>query len=150
MQKLSPPFFPTLLIVFFASYLVNLFWEVSHSVLYNWTVLPLHNTVSFYVPKIMGATLGDAVMISAFFTAIALYRGGFFWLRFTRRGDYVFLVIAGFVAAILVELRAAANNSWTYGANMPLVWGIGLTPLVQLVCTSFVTLWILRNWYARS
>jgi hypothetical protein len=150
MHKLSPPFIPTLLAVFASSYLVNLFWEVCHSVLYDWSVLPLHDTVYFYVPKILGATLGDAVMISAFFAAIALYRGGFYWLRFTRRADYLFLVVAGFVAAIAVELRAAANHSWTYGSYMPLVWGIGLTPLVQLAITALATLWILRHWYAKS
>lgn len=150
MHKLSPPFASTLLAVFISSYLVNLFWEVCHSVLYDWNVLPLHDTVYFYVPKILGATLGDAVMISAFFAMIALYRGGFYWLRLTRRADYLFLAAAGLVAAIAIELRAAANHSWTYGPQMPLVWGIGFTPLVQLVITAFVTLRILRYWYAKS
>lgn len=147
LKKLSPSFVSVLCAVFAVSYLINLLWEVSHSVLYNWSILPLHNTVYFYVPKILGATLGDAIMLSVIFLVLAVYRTGFLWIRFTRRGDYIFLVCAGLLFAVVVELRAAHLHLWTYASSMPLVAGMGLTPLIQLAITGLATLWVLRHLY---
>lgn len=145
-KKISPSFLSVVTAVFAASYLVNLLWEVLHSVLYDWKLAPLRNSVSFYVPTILRATLGDAVIVMSLFIVVALWRGGFSWIRFTRRADIIFLVVTGLAFAVAIEERAMVYHSWVYTSSMPLVFGIGLTPLVQLAATSLTTLWIVKRW----
>jgi len=41
-------------------------------------------------------------------------------------------------------------NAWAYSARMPLVFGIGLAPLLQWLVVPVATLLIVRAWVART
>lgn len=139
-------FLPLFPVVFAVSFLLNLFWEVMHSVLYDWNAAPLENSVYFYVPRILYSTLGDGIVIALIFGFLSALNGGTAWVRMPRFRDMLFLVFSGLFFAVLIEIRAHAFNWWSYNGYMPLVFGIGLTPLIQLSITSLVTLWALRHW----
>lgn len=132
-------------IVFILSYLVNLFWEVTHSLLYNWNQLPLHNNIYFYIPKILGATLGDAVIILIIFLLNSLFRKGIDWIYSVDKRDYIIFILFGLIFAIGIEIRAIIMNLWTYNQYMPLIFGIGLTPLIQLSITGVIVLFYLQK-----
>ncbi len=129
-------------IVAVSTYLVNLLWEVAHSMLYNWNQLPLKNEVYFYIPKIMGATLGDVSVILTMFLINSIFRKGFTWISSPAKRDYIALVILGLIFAVGIEVRAMLYNLWSYNQYMPLVFGIGLTPLIQLSITGMIVLFL--------
>lgn len=134
--------FSIILIVFVSSYLINLLWEVAHSLLYNWNQFPLKNDVYFYIPKILGATIGDAVTISVIFLINCFLRRGFKWICSPKKIDYFVFILFGLAFAIGIEVRAMLLDLWSYNQYMPLVLGIGLTPLVQLAITGVGTLFL--------
>lgn len=136
----SSLFFKSIVAVFAVSFLLNLFWEVSHSVLYEWNTPPLQNSVLYYVPRILQSTLGDAVMILLIFLLNSLRYFSVEWVSHPRKSDFAAMIVLGLLFAIFIEVRAMNENRWSYSEYMPLVFGIGLTPLIQLSITGILTL----------
>ena len=132
-------------IVFSSSYLINLLWEVAHSALYDWNKAPLQNSVYYYIPRILYSTLGDAVVIALLFGFLVILNNGMAWIHMPQAREYAVFVVAGIFFAVLIELRAMAENRWSYSQYMPVVLGIGLTPLIQLAVTGLVTLFVVRR-----
>jgi len=145
MKKGKSYFLKALAITFILSYLLNLLWEVAHSVLYNWDKLPLKNDVYFYIPRILGAALGDAFIISLIFLLNCSLRKGYKWAAFPEKRDYFVFIIGGLLSSVLIELNALFSGSWSYNLYMPLIFGIGITPLIQLTITGAIVLFFVRK-----
>lgn len=131
-----------LLVLFF---LLNLFWEVSHSLLFDWNLPPLQNNVEYYIPRILLSTFGDLVMLTIIFAIISLKNKSWKWINKPSKMDYSIIIILGIVIAIGVEVNAFINEKWHYTEFMPTIFGIGLTPLVQLFTTALIALWLVRK-----
>ena len=131
--------------IFVLAILVNLAWEVSHSLLYDWSKPPLENTVSYYIPRIIQSTLGDGMYIVFIFLINSLFRRNLAWVSRPEKRDYISLAILGLAFAIFIEVKAHILNLWSYNQYMPQIFGIGLTPLIQLSLTSILVLWIMGN-----
>jgi hypothetical protein len=128
-----------LLLLFF---LLSLAWEVPHSYLYDWNKAPLENNVQDYIPRVLKATVGDFIFLSLIFIAIALLNKNPIWINKPSKSDYTLIIISGIIIAILIEIRGLAEPRWAYNELMPTIFGIGLTPLIQLVITFLLALWI--------
>ena len=131
-----------LLILFF---LLNLFWEVSHSLLFDWNQPPLQNNVEFYIQRILFSTFGDLVILTIMFAIISLKNKSWKWINKPSRIDYVLVIILGTIFAIFIEIRASIQGRWHYNQFMPTIFGIGLTPLVQLFTIALLALWLIRR-----
>lgn len=150
MKKENPSRLSVVFIIFLFAYLINLLWEVAHSLLYDWNQLPLRNDVYFYVPKILGCALGDAVVILIIFFVNCLFRNGFRWVCSVGKRDYMVFIFLGVLFAVGIEVRALLLNLWSYSKYMPLVFGIGLTPLIQLSTTGVIVLLLVRKLYCNN
>ncbi len=145
MKKGESYFLKALVATFILSYLLNLLWEVAHSALYNWDKLPLKNDVYSYIPRILGAALGDAFIISLIFLLNCLLRKGCKWITYPEKRDYIILIICGLLSSVIIELNALFSESWSYSQYMPLIFGIGLTPLIQLAITGAIVMFFVRK-----
>ena len=145
MKKGKLSIYHIIFIVFIFSYLINLFWEVAHSLLYNWSQFPLSNDVYFYIPKILKATLGDAFIISFIFLINSFFRKKTEWVYSIRKNDYLAFILLGLIFAVIIEIRALMLNLWSYNSYMPTILGIGLTPLIQLSITGIITLFFIKK-----
>lgn len=150
MEKEKLSFKKFVVVLFIAAFLINLLWEVSHSLLYNWNLFPLKNDIYFYVPRILRAALGDAITISIMFFINCIFRKGFYWINSIKGKDYLAFIFLGLIFAIGVEINAMMNNLWSYNEYMPLVLGIGLTPLIQLALTGIVSLDLTNRFVGRK
>ncbi|MEK6936571.1 MAG: hypothetical protein AABW58_00705 [Nanoarchaeota archaeon] len=106
--------------------------------------MPLKNDVYFYVYKILKASVIDAFLIVFIFLLNSLYRKNFNWVKEVKRGDYLLFLFLGLIFAVIIEIKAKILNLWSYSESMPLVFGIGLTPLIQLAVTGAITLKIVN------
>jgi len=141
-------FSPTeaVLLVVAVAFFLNLLWEVLHSMLYDWNAPPLVNDIYRFIPRITGfATLLDAVWIACILLINAARAGGFVWLHAPGAADYATVAACGVASAVLIELAAIRFNMWSYHSRMPLVFGMGLTPLVQLALTGCASLYIVSD-----
>lgn len=134
-----------ILSVAIVSFFINLFWEVSHSLLYNWNALPLQNDVYFYISKILFSTLGDVMYLAIICLIISIFKGKISWIYYSKKSDYILLVILSLLFAIFIEIKANILNLWSYNQYMPQLFGLGLTPLIQLAITSSLTIMILNK-----
>jgi hypothetical protein len=125
---------PTLLQIFFVSFLLNLLYEVAHSPLY---ATCLKAPLKKYVPLIIGASLKDGFFITCFFLASVLpFENRFILDNSYQASLFVFLALAFSYADERVSLKM---KRWEYSEQMPLVLGVGITPLLELAVTGLVT-----------
>ena len=91
------------------------------------------------------ASLGDVLLASGAYVVTAL---AFRRPRWPIRPDWILPAAAwialSVLAAIAFELWALAQVRWAYGPEMPLVFGIGLLPLLQWIVIPTLTLAVLR------
>lgn len=121
-------------------FLLNLFWEVSHSLLYDW-----NPTISSYIPVILRASFIDFIFITAIFLTITLKNKSTNWINKTSKLDYLIIISAGIAIAIIIEVRALTEGRWSYNSLMPTIFEIGISPLIQLALTSLIAVWLARS-----
>jgi hypothetical protein len=120
-------------IIFIVAFLCNVLWEEAHHVLY----LHYHGEVITHVILFRAALVDAVFIVTAYVTSRLLKK------------PYLFFVITFFVA-LFIEWWALATGRWAYTISMPLVpfLGVGLSPLVQLTVTGFISQKILF-WVSR-
>lgn len=118
-----------LLAIFGVSLALNLAWEHLHAPLYAGYQ---GGSITEFI--LLRASLGDAVII----TLGALL---FLYVPYVKNRRWLVWPL-GLGMAAAIELFALHTGRWAYGPYMPLVFGIGLTPLLQLAATGWMTLWL--------
>ncbi|TFG08866.1 MAG: hypothetical protein EU539_00970 [Promethearchaeota archaeon] len=122
----------------------NLLWEVLHSMLYDWDKAPLVNNIYVYIPRIVFyASLYDAFWMFFMVMVNSALNRNFKWLHAPQKRDYALLIIGGLTIAIISEISATMiHDEWSYNQYMPQVFGIGLTPLIQLAFTVVLSVYL--------
>lgn len=112
-------------IILIVAYVLNLIWEKSHMVLYNIAAIPME---PWWI--LVRATFWDAVIIS-----------GVYLLVYTKdtKKRYILSACICLCIAIFIEQRAMLEGRWEYLPSMPLVFGMGLSPLIQLPLLAILT-----------
>jgi len=129
--------FVTLLIIVF---ILNLIWEYSHASLYISDML-LKN----YNYTLIRASVADTLFIGFIFLIISLKNKGIKWISSQKKDDYTLIIIFGIIIAIIIELNALMKGKWVYKEVMPTIFGIGISPLVQLFTTAILGLFLLNR-----
>lgn len=79
------------------------------------------------------ATAGDFVITTIAFSAAAM-SGGRHWPLIRRRlSPAVIFLTVGILITIGYEIYAVSTGRWAYDAQMPQIFGIGLSPLLQWI-----------------
>ena len=112
-----------------AAFFLNLAYELLHSLLYTtcWEA-PLNR----YVYLILKAALFDGVIIAIVY--------GLSW--FLPFGRMMFFVVVLLAFAWFWEVYSLRKGKWQYTQRMPLLLGVGLTPLVQLAACGILSLYL--------
>lgn len=129
------------IILFFSLVLVlNIAWEFFQYSLYN-DYGPMSGIIHPLV-----ASLSDLLFIGFVFLLISFRKKQVIWIEKPEIPDYVLLTISGLVISALIEvINVDFLMRWGYKPEMPLVFGIGLSPLLQLAITSLISLEISRR-----
>lgn len=122
-----------LLKLFFFSFLLNLCYEVCHSVLYTTCQKA---SLNFYVPLILKASLKDAFFISLFYLITAVIFRNYFIL--TNAFQLSLFAIICLAFSFFDEKISLKLGRWQYADNMPKIFNAGLTPLIELAVTGIL------------
>ena len=117
----------TFFVLICVSALLHFVWETLHLPLYTG-----YGALSGGVPITVFATLGDVLYTVAAVLLVSLFKRKLEWLTAARGSDYMGLAVLGCGIAFLVEYKALALHRWAYTAAMPLIFGVGLSPLLQM------------------
>ena len=126
-------------IVVFA-FILNIIWEYLHAHLYISEML-----VTSYNYILIRASIIDVLIICFILMFISFKNKEVKWITGPKFMDYLFIIIMGIFIAVIIELNALEKGKWMYKEAMPLIFGIGLSPLIQLAVTSILSLYLFRK-----
>jgi hypothetical protein len=124
-------FFPLIIIIL----VLNLIWEFSHYGLYlDLTRIPstIHSILASFV---------DVFLIMFIVFLVSIKNKNIKWINKCGEKNYFFVIIFGLILAFVWEKINLSLNRWIYSVEMPLFFGVGLSPLLQLAITGSLGLW---------
>lgn len=126
-----------LLKIFAIAFLINVIWEFAHCQLYKtcWGM-----KFSALTKLLLKMSVKDGIWISTFYLITFLI-----FRNLNPLGNWMqaalFAAIA-LVFAFVDEKVSVKAGRWEYGPKMPLFFGVGLTPLLELAVTGILTFWL--------
>ena len=133
-----------ILYLFITAFITNLIWENLQAPLYT----GFKNFGQHFLFCLV-ASLVDAVVILGFYFIISLIRKDAFWLLNIRLADMLVLLALGLFTALLFEKWALQSGTWDYTSEMPVIFGIGLAPLIQLAILSIISIYLVKIAFGR-
>ena len=133
-----------ILYLFIIAFITNLIWENLQAPLYT-----SFKNFGQHFSFCLVASLVDAVVILAFYFIISLIRKDAFWLLNIRLADMLVLLALGLLTALLFEKWALQSGTWDYTSEMPVIFGIGLAPLIQLAILSIISIYLVKIAFGR-
>lgn len=131
-----------------ATFALNLIWEVAHLPLYSfadgtgWLLI---------VYDVLHCTVGDVMIALCIFLLTGLLLRDMGWIhRRTWTGAVLVAVLGVSYTAYSEWLNVYVRQSWAYSSMMPLIFGIGISPLMQWLILPFGITQLARRFSARS
>ncbi len=121
--------------LFFIAFFLNLFYELMHSVFY---VICLEAPLKKYVHLIVKASIFDGLVICIIYFLSHLLFSSY---------DIIFYIIASLLFAYFWEIYSLKAGKWKYTKTMPIIFGCGVTPLMQLNITGIIAICILKYFF---
>lgn len=133
----------TLSLIFTLSFLLNYIWESVHEAF-------LYNKHSFnageYILMMLRVSTVDAVIILGIYLGVAAGWKDILWLQKILKMQVYISCLAGLLIAAIIEYwNVLVKKEWSYAPGMPTIFGIGLSPLLQLSTTGLLTFWVIRR-----
>jgi len=123
------------------AFLVNFCWESLHGLLYH---AHPEMPAAVYVPMMLSMAAMDTFCIMGLYCITALVFRTWFWIPSMNNSSLFFVL--GLIAAYAVEyLSIFIFHLWQYQSSMPVVFGVGLFPLIQLSFTGLFSVFVARK-----
>lgn len=110
------------------AFLLNFMWEVAQGFLYKGYKYDWEH-ISFCAL----ASVADVLMVFILLFGFGLIYRNVLWIARLNATKIWWLMLAGFLGAIVAEMAHTSRGSWAYTESMPLIpWvDVGLTPVLQ-------------------
>jgi len=133
---------PWLALGFFA-FVTNFVWEMLQMPLYaDITQLPWWRGTAVCAL----ATVGDVVITLVAYAGATVGRDRWWLLRPSIRRVTLYLAVGLVVTVVFEVVNVYVAHRWSYASAMPLVLGIGLSPIAQWLIVPTVTLVLARRY----
>ena len=128
---------------FVLAFLFNFVWEAWHAAwLYQgFDPIPGRHAKSLrgFVRLITRVSLTDAIILMVIWLGGAMIWRTGEWYQDMNAPKYVYFIGVCLLWAAAIEYKAVfLFHQWAYNKNMPKVFGLGLSPLVQLAITGLM------------
>ena len=131
-----------LFLLAFIVLILNLIWEFFHYRLYV-DLTGISSTIHLII-----ASFADLFLVSIIFLIISIFRKSMGWIENPKKWDYIIIVVLGILIATVIEIYSLSNGRWSYTEFMPTIFGIGISPLMQLFTTAIIGI-ILLNFFKK-
>ncbi len=123
------------------SFLLHFLWEMLQVPLYADMARMAHWSGIVVCAK---ATAGDVVIALAAYATAAGFARTWHW-RASRAHVATYLAMGVIITVVLEGLNVYLWHRWAYAPAMPLVLGIGVSPLLQWVIVPPLALWLMQR-----
>lgn len=119
------------------AFLLSYAWELAHCPLYEGCVYDRPHAAFLGL-----ASLADTIMVALLYFGFALvYKNGF-WIQSLTLSRTVWLMFVGGIGAAVAETAHLSAGNWIYTDQMPLIFSVGLTPLLQFSMLPLLIYWL--------
>ena len=119
--------------------ILNIIWEFLHNFLYvDLSGIPKYS-------HLIIAFFADMLIIFGIFAIVSLKNKNLNWIKNPSKFDYLMVVFLGLIIAIFIEMINLNLGRWEYTAAMPTLFGIGISPLIQLALTGIISLIFIKQ-----
>ncbi len=123
-------------------------WEVAHLPLYTLWEEPERQRVVLYL---LHCLAGDVLTASSVYLVAAAVLRDFYWPVHRPLQGGAIIVVTGVVFTGFSEwYNVYQTHAWSYSEAMPLVFGVGLSPLLQCIVVSTLMVVIAGRWNRRT
>lgn len=132
-----------LVVTFVFSFILNFLWESFHAVyLYE-----KHDIeASLYIPMLVYVSTVDSLIIIGLYMAAGIVWRKILWIKEFTLYQWLLFAASGMLIAGLIEYRAVyLTHRWAYRLDMPTLFGLGLSPLIQLSLTGLLSIWLVKE-----
>ncbi len=136
-------FIYSIISIYIISFLLNFLWESLHAP-FLYTCCQ-DKTPAQFIQLILYASSIDGLMVLLMYGLVSLFSRSIKWINKITRLNIFGFILTGIVIAILIEVRAILTNRWEYSVLMPTLFGIGLSPLMQLSITGLIALLVTKR-----
>jgi len=91
------------------------------------------------------ASFTDLFFICLIFILLYIKNRNIRWFDKPSKLDYFIIIISGLIISYIIEHQALLQNKWSYTPLMPLILGVGLTPLIQLSTIAIFSIWFIKG-----
>ena len=125
------------------AFLLHFIWEVIQAPLYTGMADARH----WDAVRTCGlASAGDVLVLVTAYAGVAVILRQSDWLALpTGRRVVAYLAIGLLLTFVLETVNVYVLQRWTYRQSMPVLFGIGVSPLMQWVVVPTLTLWLARR-----
>lgn len=127
--------------------LLNLSWEIAQLPYYQF---PASVSIGLRAYYVFHCTAGDVVIATAIFLLAGWALAAPDWPSTRPWTGAAIVVLLGVGYTAFSEWRNVYElHAWNYAISMPLIFGIGVAPLLQWICVPVITLCAFRRISAR-
>ena len=148
MTCLAGPLLERLWVWALLSLVLNFLWEIAQLRLYTiWTT----GSAASIAYAVGHCTAGDVLIACSSYILTAFLLGDAEWPASRPWRGLAISILYGVAYAVYSEWRNVyVERSWSYSPDMPMIFGIGLSPLLQWIIVPLATVLIVHAWSGRS
>jgi hypothetical protein len=124
--------------IFLFTFLFNFLYESVHCLLYQTCLDFSRNRL---IVRLLQASFGDAI------TILTIYLFIYFIFKtknpFKNKKFILTYSLISITYSYLLELYALKSGMWQYTSSMPLIFGSGLTPTIQIILTGLISFYLI-------
>lgn len=128
--------------LFIIAFFINLLYEILHSVLYKTCQ---EASLKKYIYLILKGAIFDGFSITLiYFITFIIFKNQ---NPFNNIAQIIAFILIALILAYIWDFHAIKNKRWEYSEKMPLILGVGITPIVQLALTGFLSIYLIFYFY---
>jgi hypothetical protein len=144
-----PAFYRFTLWVFLFGFLLNVWYELLHSVFYTHFTEPGYTYPELVLMLVESAVADGFISLNLLFAVTVFRRGKWDWASAQSWNwrNILFTVVVALGMQVVGETVALNTGEWAYNAAMPLLpgLGVGLTPALQMPLLILPTFWLAQH-----
>ncbi len=130
--------------IFFVSFLLNFLWEISQMGFYSEIGIGSVSNYNQFVKIHWLVSLKDALMVVLVISLISLILKNWLWTERVNK-IWLWLLVLPVWQGIIEYHAVYIAHRWAYLETMPLIFGIGLLPLLQMLILPAVAILIVNE-----
>src|SRR3989338_8486004 len=136
--------------LFFISFLLNFVWEITQMPLYGEMGMGLRDNYLEFLKIHWEVSLKDALMVVVAYLLIGYLVKNWEWAKTFNHGWVLLWISLPLWQGIIEYYSVYIYFRWEYAESMPLIFAIGISPMLQMLILPSLAILLFRQTFSNS